>query len=178
MKNKSRKKTKVQVVQDFNDYCGFLWRYVRNRVYAPFSYFESAKDVVVGGLYKDRGKKARPILHAGAMATAFGVVMLGPTLFDRSAGGMQDAGGDVLAAASEEVSFYTMQAEEVRQMRGGEVMAHEVREGERLAALIFPAAPRATLMPDTARRALTTCITWSVCAASSSLPGSSFPRRW
>jgi murein DD-endopeptidase MepM/ murein hydrolase activator NlpD len=121
-----------EMVADFGDYLNFWHRYLKNRIYAPFSTFETAKDVVVSGLYKNRGKKSRPILHLGAMGLAFIVVVLEPRLFEQGQSGSDDRRGNVLAASTEEVSFYTMQAEEVRALRGGEVMMHAVKEDETL----------------------------------------------
>ncbi len=140
MNNKKSGKTKqkwqdIQLFTDLSEYLDFWHRYLRMRVYTPFSYFEKGKDVVVGGLYNDRGKKSRPIMHIGVVATAFVVVTLGPRVFEETA--RHDAGmsSDVLAADADEVSFYTMQAEEVRALRGGEVTYHTVKDGETLESI-------------------------------------------
>ncbi len=133
--SKRNRQRKPEFLVDFGDYLNFWHRYLKNRIYAPFSYFESAKDVLVNGLYKNRGKNARPILHIGAMATAFGVVILGPMIFNRGSSSGGGERGGVLAATSDEVSFYTMQAEEVRQLRGGEITVHEVKDGETLESI-------------------------------------------
>lgn len=136
MKNKGDKKSfvkKPEILVDLGDYVGFWHRYLKNRIYAPFSYFESAKNFVVGGLYRQRGKYSRPILHLGTIATIFGVFFLFPIIFEQDSSGAGGANKNVLGVASaEEVSFYTMQAEEVRQLRGGEVTIHTVQEGETL----------------------------------------------
>ena len=131
VKNKKAKRL-PDIVVDFGSYLNFWHRYLKNRIYTPFSTFETAKDVIVGGLYKDRGKKARPILHLGAVGLSFAVVMLGPRLFEQSQVASDERRGNVLAAATEDVSFYTMQAEEVRALRGGEVMTHEIKDEETL----------------------------------------------
>ena len=89
----------------------------------------------MGGLYHDRGKKSRPILHLGVVATAFIVIVLAPMVFEQAAQGGEGAMGNVLAATGEDASFYTMQAEEVRQLRGGEITYHEVQEGETLESI-------------------------------------------
>lgn len=118
---------------DFGDYLDFWHRYLKNRIYSPFSYFEKAKDVLVNGLYRQRGKYAKPILHVGTIATMFLVVIIAPTVFNKMDNQSGGANKNVLGLASaEEVSFYTMQAEEVRQMRGGEITIHLVKEGETL----------------------------------------------
>ncbi len=134
MKVKKLKKTlqrQSDLLVDFGEYLDFWHRYLKNRIYSPFSYFEKAKDTVVNGLYRQRGKYARPILHVGTIATMFLVVIIAPTLFNKVGNESGGANKNVLGLASaEEVSFYTMQAEEVRQMRGGEITIHTVKEGE------------------------------------------------
>ncbi|MBQ6436438.1 peptidoglycan DD-metalloendopeptidase family protein [bacterium] len=138
-KEKKQKTSKIkserwQLVTDFGDYLNFWHRYLRNRIYQPFSVFEKGKDVVVGGLYKDRGRKSRPMIHVGVVLTAFFVVVVAPSIFEQTAENSDTISTNVLAA-SDEVSFYTMQAEEVRQLRGGEVTKHVVKEGETLESI-------------------------------------------
>ena len=129
------KLVKSPLWQDFLDYLNFWHRYVKNRAYIPFSFFEAVKDFLVVGLYKDRGKKARPILHLGAMGMTFFVVIFAPLLFEKRDSEIDERRGNVLAASSNELSFYTIQAEEVKRLRGGEVVLHEVKEGEDLAGI-------------------------------------------
>ncbi|MBQ6154370.1 LysM peptidoglycan-binding domain-containing protein, partial [bacterium] len=138
-KEKKQKTSKIkserwQLVTDFGDYLNFWHRYLRNRIYQPFSVFEKGKDVVVGGLYKDRGRKSRPMIHVGVVLTAFFVVVVAPSIFEQTAENSDTISTNVLAA-SDEVSFYTMQAEEVRQLRGGEVTKHVVKEGDTLESI-------------------------------------------
>ena len=121
--------------RDLSGYIGFWHRYLRNRIYAPFSYFERGKDVVVSGLYRDQGKKSRPIMHMGVIGTAVFVVVIAPAIFEES---LPDAPGmmsNVLASSDDEISFYTMQAEEVRSMRGGSVTNYTVVEGDTLESI-------------------------------------------
>ncbi len=127
-----QKKQNVQILSDFSGYLNFWHRYLRSRVYRPFSYFEKGKDAVVGTLYNDRGQKSRPMLHIGVVTTAFFVIVVAPLVFDQSAQREAGLSSNVLAATSDEVSFYTMQAEEVKALRGGEVTFHTVSEGETL----------------------------------------------
>ena len=138
------KQPRFELGADFLAYTGFWHRYLRNRIYQPFSYFEKGKNVVVGGLYKDRGRKSRPIVHVGVVMTAFAVVVIAPNLFNHASETGEGINGNVLAA-NDEVSFYTMQAEEVRQLRGGEVTFHQVKEGEDLESI----AGQYGLQPET-----------------------------
>ena len=56
-------------------------------------------------------------------------------LFKKRDSEIDERRGNVLAASSNELSFYTIQAEEVKRLRGGEVVLHEVKEGEDLAGI-------------------------------------------
>lgn len=124
-----------QLKNDFVDYLNFWHRYLKNRAYIPFSLFESCKDVVVVRLYKDRGKKARPIIHLGAVGMVFLVVNLAPLIFERNQREIDERRGSVLAANNDELSFYTIQAEEVKRLRGGEITLHEIKEGDTLESI-------------------------------------------
>ncbi len=136
MQNKWKRKKKwekPELLVDFDGYVNFWYRYLKNRIYAPFSYFEKGKNVIVNGLYRQRGKYSKPILHLGTVGMIFVVVTVAPTIFNQTQNESGGANKNVLGVASaEEVSFYTMQAEEVRQLRGGEVTIHIVKEGETL----------------------------------------------
>ena len=136
IKKKNQLFKRPALLSDFNSYINFLYRYLKSRIYLPFSYFESAKDVMVNSLYRQRGKYSRPILHLGAIATIFAVFFVAPLIFNPSVSNDGGVNKNVLGVASaEEVSFYTMQAEEVRQLRGGEVTIHKVTEGETLSSI-------------------------------------------
>ncbi|MBQ6449820.1 M23 family metallopeptidase [bacterium] len=130
-----QKKQNVQILSDFSAYLNFWHRYLRVRVYTPFSYFEKGKDTLVGGLYNDRGKRSRPILHIGVVTTAFFVVVVAPLVFEQSSQREAGLSSNVLAAATDDVSFYTMQAEEVKALRGGEITVHTVQSEETLESI-------------------------------------------
>ena len=122
--------------QDWRNYWRFLWSYVRSRVYIPFSKFEGGKDVVVGALYKKRGKYAQPLTHLSIVGLAFLIVLLGPVIFEQAVPEGVGSGTTVLTVrANDETSFYTLRAEEVQQLRGGEIVTHIVEEGETLQAI-------------------------------------------
>jgi murein DD-endopeptidase MepM/ murein hydrolase activator NlpD len=114
----------------------FLRTYVRQRLYRWFQRFEVGKDVVVDLLYKKRGKYVRPFLHFGTIGLIFLVISIGPLVFSRTddEGNREDLRG-VLTTAVYGSSFYTQQAEEVRQFRGGEIITHVVQEGETLSSI-------------------------------------------
>lgn len=117
-------------------FLNFLRRYVRLRGYHFFSRFETWKDVLVDILYKKRGRYARPFLHFGTISLLFFVITFGPIIFAQTDNPDQEAGGSVLALGTDYTTdFYTLQAEEVRQYRGGETTSHIVQEGETIASI-------------------------------------------
>ncbi len=122
---------------DFREFSEFLHFYARNRGYGWFVQFEKIKDVLVDVLYKKRGKYARPFLHAGTIAIIFLMVTLGPRILIKTdESGQQLSMGPVLTTANAQApDFYTLQAEEVRQYRGGEITTHIVSEGETLSSI-------------------------------------------
>jgi len=135
-----------KVFSDLKDYFVFLRRYSRVRGYTIFSRFEKGKDAVVDVLYKKRGKYSRPFLHFGVVSLGFLVITIGPLVLsrvDQSEGGEISSG--VMQATANNDSFYTAQAEEVRQFRGGEVINHSVQDGETISSI----AARYSLEPST-----------------------------
>jgi len=134
------------VLKDFSEFLAFLRRYARVRGYARFSQFENVKDVLVDLLYKRRGRYARPFLHFGTISLIFVVVTFGPLLFrEEQETGEVTSQGILGTADAYSTDFYTVQAEEVRQYRGGEIIIHRVQEGETLSSI----AERYGLQVDT-----------------------------
>jgi murein DD-endopeptidase MepM/ murein hydrolase activator NlpD len=124
------------LLKDIRDFFGFLRRYLHNRGYIWFSSFEVGKNLIVDLLYKQRGKYTRPFLHFGTIGLTFIVVTFGPLVLAQSdEGGQAEMAGGVLTASAQVTDFNTLQAEEVRQYRGGEIIIHLVAEGETLSSI-------------------------------------------
>ncbi len=122
---------------ELKEFGAFLRQYVRIRGYSWFSRFEEAKSVLVDLLYKQRGRYTRPFLHFGTIALVFLVITFGPLLLssaeeDRQA---QLAGGVLTSANAFAQGFQTLQAEDVRQYRSGEIITHTVQDGETLSSI-------------------------------------------
>lgn len=115
----------------------FFRQYVYKRGYIFFSYIELIKDLVVGILYKRRGKFARPFLHTALMSVLFVSITFGPLLVSEATAEEEvDAvASNVLRTATGDTPFVTQQSEEVLRFRGGEVIEHTVSEGETLASI-------------------------------------------
>lgn len=126
------------LAKDFLSYLVFLRFYLRKRGYSNFSKFEIIKDFVVDLLYKKRGKYARPFLHFGTIGLIFVVIIFGPIILqqsEQSEQGKAATSGILSSAAAYNQNFSTLQAEEVRQYRGGEIISHTVQEGEMLSSI-------------------------------------------
>jgi murein DD-endopeptidase MepM/ murein hydrolase activator NlpD len=110
----------------------FLRQYLKLRGYGWFAKFEDVKNVIVDLLYRKRGRYARPFLHLGMIFLVFLTVTLGPVLVAQAEQDeRKQATKPVLNTATAYApDFYTLQAEEVRQYRGGDVITHIVEKGE------------------------------------------------
>ncbi|HYD34833.1 MAG TPA: M23 family metallopeptidase [Vitreimonas sp.] len=124
------------VVSDFGQFGVFVRRYIRTRGYRWFSRFEILKDALVDLLYKQRGKYTRPFLHFGTIGLVFFVITFGPFILRQAEENTQaEIKGGVLTANAYGENFQTVQAEQVRQYRGGEIVTHVVQEGETLSSI-------------------------------------------
>ncbi len=124
------------LVREWAAYFKFIRRYVRVRGYRFFSKFEVYKDYLVDLLYRKRGRYVRPFLHFGVVGLTFLVITIGPYIFNQTESEQPEASVQgVLSATAYGSSFYTQQAEEVRQYRGGEIITHVVTDGETLSSI-------------------------------------------
>ncbi|MEN8253246.1 MAG: M23 family metallopeptidase [Patescibacteria group bacterium] len=126
-----------KIFGELKSFFKFLKIYLRSRFYRLFSKFESVKSLFVDLLYKKRGRYARPFLHMGAVSLGFLVIALGPLILQSK--DREDVGQSQELSKQgdfyDNSSFYTIQAEEVRQFRGGEIIIHVVQEGETLSSI-------------------------------------------
>ncbi len=129
----------IPCVKDFAEFVTFLRYYFRRRGYQGFARFEKIKDRIVDLLYKKRGKYARPFLHFGTIGLIFLVIIFGPIVLQQAEqedGASSPISKGILSSASAfNQTFSTLQSEEVRQYRGGEIITHVVQEGETLSSI-------------------------------------------
>lgn len=133
---------------EFDEYLRFLVHYIHRRGYFFFSYLELGKDLIVGILYKRRGKFARPFLHTALMSILFVGITFGPLLVQQATAEentVAELPSAVLRTSTGDVAFLTEQSEEVARFRGGEVIEHIVQEGETISTI----AGRYNLEQDT-----------------------------
>lgn len=129
--------SKPKSIKEIAAFLSFLRKYARSRGYSGFTRFEVFKNVIVDLLYKKRGKYSRPFLHLGTIGLVFFAIVLGPIIMDQADENERSAGysGVLSASAAYGKNFTTLQAEEVRQYRGGEITSHIVQEGETLSTI-------------------------------------------
>jgi len=125
------------VFKTIAEFTRFLRYYLRLRGYSWFTRFEGFKNFFVDILYKKRGRYARPFLHLGMVGLITIVVTVGPIALDSAdADEQKQPSAPVLSTATAYApDFYTLQAEEVRQYRGGEIISHIVTEDETLSSI-------------------------------------------
>ncbi|NCN82962.1 MAG: peptidoglycan DD-metalloendopeptidase family protein [Candidatus Pacebacteria bacterium] len=126
----------MSITREFLPFFYSLRAYIRFRGYRLFTHFEVVKSTLVDALYKKRGRYVRPFLHVGTVGLIFFTIIIGPKVISYADQGeeLQTESG-VLNGGGYSTSFYTQQAEEVRQFRGGEVLLHSVVEGETLSSI-------------------------------------------
>ncbi|HPA62092.1 MAG TPA: M23 family metallopeptidase [Candidatus Woesebacteria bacterium] len=130
-----RQQGKLQfLIKDLQSFLRFLRSYGKIRLYVIFDFFEKLKDALVSVLHQKRGKYTRPFLHFGTIALSFFMVIFGPRILNSNDETMDSQlvlATPILAISTATApDFYTYQAEEVRQYRGGEIITHVVEEGE------------------------------------------------
>lgn len=122
----------------FWEFLRFIRQYIYKRGYIFFSYAELVKDLVVGILYKKRGKFARPFLHTALMSILFVGITFGPLLVQQATAEEASQSGmssSVLRTSTGDLSFVTERSEEVVRFRGGEVIEHVVQSGETISTI-------------------------------------------
>lgn len=124
-----------QFLKEMRAFIDFMGYYLRFRGYLWFRRFEEMKNGLVDILYRKRGRYVRPFLHLGTIGLIFLVITVGPLIFSSEDTPQAEAQSGVLTTTAYGQSFYTQQAEEVRQFRGGEVISHVVAEGETLSSI-------------------------------------------
>lgn len=129
-----------EFTSDLKEFFQQFFAYLRKYVVGGFSRFESGKDVVVGGLYRKRGKYVRPFLHSAMMVFMFFAVVFGPKFVAQAFPGKDDGawsggtGGAVLGEESislYEVGIVTLESDKPR----ADVIEYAVRDGDTLSSI-------------------------------------------
>ena len=122
--------------KDIPDFVRFVRYYTKLRGYGWFERLERSKDFVVDILYMKRGKYARPFLHLGMVGLVALVASVGPLILSQQDIDQIQTTTPILATAeAQALDFYTLQAEAVRQYRGGEIIVHIVEEKDTISLI-------------------------------------------
>jgi murein DD-endopeptidase MepM/ murein hydrolase activator NlpD len=119
----------------------YLWGYFFARIYRIYVYFESGKGGLVDVLYQKRGKYARPFMHTGMVGLLFIGVTVGPQVLEAqedALAGQNLPQAEVLGMTTADtygMGMETLSSDAVMQYRGGEVLEHEVKDGETLSQI-------------------------------------------
>ncbi|KKT77560.1 MAG: Lipoprotein [Candidatus Nomurabacteria bacterium GW2011_GWA1_46_11] len=79
------------IVKDFVSFLIVWYRLIAKISYAIFTRFESVKDLLVGFLYRQRGRFAKPFVHTSMMGLSAAGVMLAPVVASNHPNFFQDA---------------------------------------------------------------------------------------
>ncbi len=125
--------------QDFKDFNVDLWRYGQREFLMGARRFEAVKGIVVGSLYKKRGKYVRPFLHSVMMLFLFFGVAFGPKVVAQAFPGKNDSVWDEAQTprtAEADVSLYdtglvTIESDKPR----SQVIDYEIKDGDTLSSI-------------------------------------------
>jgi murein DD-endopeptidase MepM/ murein hydrolase activator NlpD len=132
---------KPVILEEFVEFWLFFWDYVYARVYRWYRHFEKGKDGLVDVLYQKRGKYTRPFMHTGMVGLLFIGVTVGPQVLEASEDALGESDlpqAEVLGMNTEDaygMGIRTLSSDAVLQYRGGEVLEHEVQQGETLSQI-------------------------------------------
>lgn len=121
--------------REFGEFTRFINRYFHIRGYIFFRRFEFVKGLLVDLLYKKRGRYSRPFLHFGTLGLIFTVITFGPLVLQQTEDRPEAELAQGVLSNALAADFYTLQAEEVKQYRGGEEITHTVQDGETLSSI-------------------------------------------
>ena len=111
------------------------WEFLRTRILQNALRFENAKGVLTQGLYKQRGRFARPFVHSGMGALAAVGIVLAPVVSNelpgRSDPWQQKSPSAVLAAATEAPATTTIESEKPRD----KVLEYSVQPGDTVSSI-------------------------------------------
>ena len=116
-------------------FASLWWEFSHKRILQNALRFESVKGKLTQGLYKQRGRLARPFVHSGMGALAAVGIVLAPVISNelpgRSDPWQQKSPSAVLAAATEAPATATIESEKPRD----KVLEYSVQAGDTIASI-------------------------------------------
>lgn len=121
-----------QIFLDFRDFVVAWWVFLSRPTKQAFWGFEAAKSTLAEGLYRQRGKLARPFVHSGMVALSAVGVMIAPIISDQLPSNVPiSAPSAVLSAATENPDMSTLISDKPRD----KVIDYEVQSGDTLSII-------------------------------------------
>lgn len=123
-----------QLFLELREFISLWWRFLAVPTKRWFFRFESAKGVLAEGLYKQRGKFARPFVHSGMLVIGAMGIMLAPVISAELPGSnpwQLPAPSAVLSAATENPATATSVSDKVRD----KVVEYEVQDGDTISTI-------------------------------------------
>ncbi len=125
----------LEFFRDFREFSRLWWEFTARRLWRAFFGFEKVKGFVAEGLYRQRGRLARPFVHSGMGAIAAIGIMLVPIISEelpgRSNPWQAPSPSAVLAAATENPATSTLISDKVRDR----IIEYEVQPGDTVSSI-------------------------------------------
>ena len=116
----------LNLVQEMGVFLVHFWQYVSSKIWSGWRSLESGKGTLVGFLYSQRGRWARPFVHSGAMMLLFLGVVFGPTLIAQV--GKDE--GELVGAVMAGTDYLEIDTQIANEGKRFETTEYEVKEGD------------------------------------------------
>lgn len=121
--------------RDFQEFAKSWWGYISINLERWFFIFENIKGKIAEGLYRQRGRLARPFVHSGMGTIAAIGIMLVPIISEelpgRSNPWQAPSPSSVLAAATENPATSTLVSDKVRDR----IIEYEIQPGDTISSI-------------------------------------------
>lgn len=123
----------MQLYHELREFCSLWWKFLYQPTKAAFLRFEGAKGALAEGLYRQRGKFARPFVHSGMLGIGAMGIMLAPVISQLPGGNpwQSQAPSAVLSAATENPAISTSFSDKVRD----QIFFHKVQDGDTVSTI-------------------------------------------
>lgn len=125
----------LEFSRDFKEFSGLWWEFTTRHLRRAFFGFEAVKSFITEGLYKQRGRLARPFVHSGMGTIAAIGIMLVPIISEelpgRASPWQAPSPSAVLAAATENPETATLVSDKVRDR----IIEYEVQQGDTVSSI-------------------------------------------
>lgn len=123
----------MQLAHELKEFVTLWWEFLYRPTKAAFLRFENAKGALAEGLYRQRGKLARPFVHSGMLGIGAMGIMLAPVISQLPGDNptLSGAPSVVLSAATENPATSTSISDKVRD----QIFAYKVQDGDTISSI-------------------------------------------